>query len=353
MADWERELTEALQEGPRWPGDPDRLWQRIAARLPAAPAAGTAGRLAEVQAREGQVRGGGTGSLGAASGRLRPGWRRVAAGAVATAAAVAGLGLLGTALRPGPGGLAPATGESTASLGVRGETRVLGEPRPGSPLRFAVAVAGEAGSRLQVQSGALEVRTPLGDLVWEAPIPEFASLDLGEAESRRAEVVWPAAGSPGHYRAGIRLVTVDPRGRVEEVGLAPAEIFIPYPAGAVRLGQVPVARPITRGPVTARVERITLGPDRALVHFALTGSGLAGGFQWSLLTPAGIPHPHLGTDYRQEEGRVVGVAAFEPVPAPIRTLVVRLGRVGVAQDGGEVTELPYVWEWEVPLDPGP
>ncbi|MFO7173518.1 MAG: hypothetical protein DIU70_011260, partial [Bacillota bacterium] len=290
---------------------------------------------------------------GAAPRRLRPGWLRLAAGAAAAAAAVAGLGFLGTALRPGPGGLPPAAGEPGVSLGLRGETRVLGDPRPGSPLRFAVAVASEAGSRLQVQSGALEVRTPLGDLVWEAPIPEFASLDLGEAESRQAEVIWPEAGSPGHYRAGVRLVTVDPWGRVEEVGLAPAEVFIPYPEGTVHLGQVPVARPITQGPVTARVERIILGPDRALVHFALTGRGLAGGFQWSLLTPAGVPHPHLGTDYRREDGQVVGVAAFDPVPVPIRTLVVRLGRVGVARDGGEVTELPYVWEWEVPLDQGP
>lgn len=340
MADWERELREALEEGPRWPGDPEQLWQRLESRLPAGSRA------------------------------PRPWWRRVLTlpgGGPARWAALAGAGGLATALvaalllvpsfipglrgsTPGTTGL-PGSGGSAMGAPLQVQTRLLDDPRSGNPLRFAIAVGRGAGGPVQIESGVLEVRSPAGDLVWAAPIPEFAGVDLlAGDQDPRAEVIWPAAGDPGHYRAGVRLVAVDARGVAGEVGPALTELFVPYPAGSVRLGQVPVGRPVTQGPVTAALDRIILEADRSLIHFALSGTDLAGGFQWSLLTPSGAVHPLLGTDYEIGESRVTGVAAFEPVPTVVQRLVVRLHRVGVSHDGHQVTELPYIWEWEVPLD---
>lgn len=319
MEPWERDLTDALRNGPEWPGRPQNLWQRILPRLKP---------------------------------RRHPWYRRWPAVLrschpwLATTAAAAASILAVTAFRPAPP--VPAAVERPALEVV---TRVLEPPAAGGPVRFGLQLGTPDGGAIRVDRGRLEIRSTVGDLVWETPIPGVAGRELTGRETLETEMAWPAAEQPGHYRVLVRLEAVAAGGGIPTVTDSAATFFVPYPAGSVRSGQVAVGRTLTRGPVAATLERVGLAPDHTSLHFTLDGAGLSGGFQWQVRDAAGLFSPPVRTQYRVEGSRLVGVAQFEPTLVSVPALLVRLERVGLAGLDDRVEELPYVWEWQVDLDP--
>lgn len=304
MRDWDRTLQEALAQTPPWPGSVEALWHRVARRI-----------------RRPRAR--------------RP-WQPVAA----VAAAAAALALVWRAAVPAAPRGAPDVAIST---------QLITPPAAGGPLQFVVDVTG-TGDPVHVQEGHLEVRAAGGDRVWQAPLPELRGREVGARSGVRAHITWPGAPAPGHYRAGVNLVAASPAGNVQDLSGGAVEFFVPFPRGAVREGTVPVGRTLTRGPVAATLDQVTLSPDATRLHFTLLGERLAG-FHWRILDAAGNPLPHVQTEYRREGARLTGVAAFEPTLASVPRLLVRLEKVGFQDQGARVVELPYLWEWQVHLGP--
>ncbi|BDG62271.1 hypothetical protein [Caldinitratiruptor microaerophilus] len=320
MDPWERRLADALRDVPEWPGDPEQLWARVEPRL------------------------------------RRPLWRRLVAraGLVPAAALAAALVLLWRPAPTGIPGAEPAAGAGGAdpAAGIRASAGVLDPPEAGRPLRFAVVVGTAGGRPVQVDGGVLEVRAGTGALVWQAPLPELALRELRGPEAVRTHIVWPGGPEPGHYRAEV---SVRPAGMAggAGVGVGFTEFFVPFPPGSRRVGEVPLGGPQTRAGVTAVPERLRLTPDLTRLHFVLQGERLAGGFQWTLRTPDGTESQAFRSEYRLVDGRLEGIADFEPTPAWTRRLILRLHRVGVHASPSlrTVEELPHTWEWEVSLDP--